>query len=227
MASQFRWTLLVTLAVLLIFLCLFLVVGCDDDEDGPLEAYQKELCDLRSNGEGKAQYLVFDDGSQHAVINEVSDLTPDSTYRVIATFLNKGEEKISNYDVKVGNLSAVFSPLPKKLGAGKQMKTDAVEVLSCWRSDRYINLRISFLRGNTEAHYMGFVEHGDTKLQNGGKRRTLLFYHDRNGDDLNYRQEFYTSCPVYQYQDELVAGRDSLRFIVKTHQGDYTFDTEY
>lgn len=227
MASQFKWTLLVTLAVLLIFLCLFLVVGCDNDEDTTLEAYQKELCELQTNKEGRAQYLVFDDGTQHAVTNEVKDLTPDSTYRVIAVLVNQGEDKGKNYDVKLGNVSAVFSPFPHTVKDGQKLKTDAVEVLSCWRSDRYINLRVSFLRGNKAAHYMGFIDNGDLHLKNGGKRKTIVFYHDTNGDDLNYKQEMYASCPLYQLDDQLVAGRDSIRFVVKTNKGDYTFDTEY
>lgn len=218
---QIVWTAFTTAVVLLLLLCIGMVTGCSDDADEPLPAYVQTLCELETDSTGRAWKVHFDDGHESLVKTRADGLVPDSIYRIKATTLEYAD------GVELYNAAVVFSPMPLVFKSIADIKTDAVEVLAAWRSPRYINLRLSVMRGHTAGHFMGFADLGVKLNANGSLTKTVKFYHDQNGDDPNYHQETIVSCPVYQMTDVLRHGTDSVSIAVETRQGEYRFTTLY
>lgn len=211
MAGQFRMVLLTIVIFLLIALCAFMVMGCSsDDADDVLASYKYVLCEATTDAEKHITTLRYDDGSEWAVTNVAEATTADTTYRVEAAVI----EDIDGRHVTLGGLSPVVSPLPF-LRLPQQIHHDPVEVVSLWRSLRYVNMRIAIRRGGLP-HGIGFCDDGIVQYPDGRKTRCFSLYHDQNGDPENYSSEYILSCPVYQYADQLTAGRDSIRFVIHT-----------
>lgn len=219
--QQALWAAATTVIVLLLLLCIFMVTGCSgDDEPDYLPPYQKTLCELLTDSTGTGLTVRFDDGRESPLKTPVKDLRPDTLYRIGATTLEYAE------GVELYNASAVFAPMPVSIKAG-ELKTDPVEVLTAWREERYINLRLSVLRGSEADHYMAFADNALMHNPNGSRTKIITFYHDRNGDGEHYRQETIVSCPVYQLSSVLRQGVDSVRMIVYTPTGRRSFTTVY
>lgn len=219
---QFRWAAMTTVVLLLLLLCIFMVTGCssDVDSDDYLPPYQQTLCELLTDSIGRGVTVRFDDGHERPLITPAKDLTPDSIYRISGTTYER------EAGVELYNAQVVFSPMPVSLKP-EQLKTDPVGVLAAWRDKRYINFRLSVKRAADAGHYMGFADMGIKHHSDGTSTKTIRFFHDRNGDNAYYKQEFLVSCPIYHLGSELREGKDSIRFIVNTEAGEYSTVTLY
>lgn len=218
--QQALWAAATTVIVLLLILCIFMVTGCSGDSDDYLPPYQKTLCELLTDSTGCGTTVRFDDGHQSPLKTPIKDLRPDTLYRIGATTLEYAE------GVELYNAAAVFAPMPHTFKP-EDVKLDPVEVLTAWREPRYVNLRLSVLRGSEANHYMAFIDHPVHHNTDGTRTKTITFYHDRNGDGEHYRQETIVSCPVYHFGSSLRPGVDSVRMIVHTPSGPATFTTLY
>lgn len=219
--QQALWAAATTVIVLLLILCIFMVTGCSgDSDDDYLPPYQKTLCELLTDSIGCGTTVRFDDGHQSPLKTPIKDLRPDTLYRIGATTLEYAE------GVELYNAAAVFAPMPHTFKP-EDVKLDPVEVLTAWREPRYVNLRLSVLRGSEANHYMAFIDHPVHHNTDGTRTKTITFYHDRNGDGEHYRQETIVSCPVYHFGSSLRPGVDSVRMIVHTPSGPATFTTLY
>lgn len=219
---QTRWAVTTTLVVLLLLLCIFMVMGCsaDDDADDYLPPYQQTLCELLTDNQGRGMTIRFDDGHECPLITSVDNLTPDSLYRIAGAIYER------ETGVELYNAHVVFSPMPFKIKP-EDFKDDPVGVLAAWRDKRYINMRLSLDRSVDVPHYMGFADMGVTDNPDGTRTKTIRFFHDRNGDDVFYRQELLVSCPVFHLGEELREGTDSVCLIVNTEKGKYSTKTLY
>lgn len=223
MAGQFRMVLLTIVVFFLIVLCAFMVMGCSSDEaDDVLANYKYVICEAVTGADKHIATLRYDDGSEWSVTNVAEAATADTIYRVEAAVI----EDIDGRHVTLGGLSPVVSPFPFVHGS-QPVRRDPVEVVTMWRSPRYVNMRIAIARGGGP-HGIGFCDDGIVHYPDGRKTRCFSLYHDKNGDPENYSSEYILSCPVYQCADQLAAGRDSVRFVVRTHSDrPYIFTTVY
>lgn len=212
--AQTKWTVLTTMTVLLLLICIFSVAGCSDDSE-PMESYKQGLCELITDANGRSTTFRYDDGKTRPVQNPYEKLTPDSVYRVLAYFI---DDEVAG--VKLATVYSVVSPLPVKFEEGALVKTDPVKLLTTLsRSPRYINAWIGVPMGNMQPT-LGFVERGVTTHSNGTKTLELVVYHDSKGViDSSYSQELLISCPVYPYATALRAGTDSVALSIQTSYG--------
>lgn len=211
MAGQFRTVLLTFVVFLLIALCAFMVMSCSNDEaDDILADYKYVLCEVTTDANRHLATLRYDDGSERTITTDAEASTPDSLYRVEALVL----EDPDGQHVALGGLSPVISPLPR-IYLPQQQKRDPVDVVTLWRTPRYVNMRLAIPRGGSP-HGIGFSDDGCVQHANGSRTRCISLFHDQNGDPAHYRAEYLLSCPVYQYADELTQGRDSIRFVIYT-----------
>lgn len=221
MPAQFRWVATTTVVLLLLLLCIFMVTSCSDDEDGrPLPPYVQTLCELVTDSVGRAAMVRFDDGHECAVKNHIDGLTPDSIYRIQATTLEDSE------GVSLWNAQGVISPLPR-LFQLNELKTDPLEVVTAWRTERYVNLRLRATSDSRTPHYLSFADSGVARHPDGRRTKVITLHHDGNGAEAHYTAELVTSCPVYHLTDQLRHGTDSVRLVVHTPKGKYTFTTIY
>lgn len=223
MAGQFRLALVTLSLVLVVMLCVFMVVGCaDDGADDILGDYKFVLCEVTSNAEKQLTTLRYDDGREWAITTNVETETADTLYRAEAMVL----EDADGQHIALGGISAVVSPMPKVYDA-KNVKHDPVEVITAWRTPRYVNMRLAIGRGG-QVHAVGFSDEGIVKNPSGTKTKCLSLLHDQNGDPDYYPQEILMSCPVYQYAGQLKAGSDSIRFVIHTRNAQpYVLTTVY
>lgn len=212
--AQTKWTALTVITVLLLFICIFAVTGCSNDEE-PLESYKQALCELVTDASGRSTTFRYDDGRTRPVQNPYDKLTPDSVYRVLAYFVDD-----ETAGVKLATVYSVVSPLPVKMKDGEMVKTDPVKLLTTMtRSPRYINAWIGVPMGNLQPT-LGFVERGVTTNSNGTQTLELVLYHNSKGViDSSYSQELLISCPVYPYTKTLRAGTDSVALSIQTSYG--------
>lgn len=205
MMQQFRWAAATLLIVLLLLLCIFMVAGCSDDDEA-FPPYQQQLCELVTDSQGRAVKLRSDDGKEHIVVNPIGNLTPDSIYRVSAVITEHPD------GVSLHGLSSVPAPFPRLFKNGT-LRTDPVEVLTAWRVERYLNLRLAITVGNEAVHTLGFAEKGTITHPNGKRTRLLTLHHDSNADGQYYRNETCVSCPLYKFPDDI----DSVSLSVVTY----------
>ncbi len=199
---------------------IFVLTACSDDDDTALPPYVNTLAEIATSAEGKAAFITPDGGEQYAISSDHSGLTHDSIYRVqVLALFNE------DHTAYLQQIKSVLSPLPREVSEEKR-KYHPVDVLALWSSKRYINMRLA-LHTATEPHAFAFVEEGTDILDDGTRRLRLHLYHDRGANPEYYTREVYISCPIYQYQDQLREGQDSIIFSITTYQAEQALHLLY
>lgn len=217
---QRRWTTVTLIVVLLLLLCIFMVTGCSDEGDTPLSPYRQELCEVQTDGRGRTTVLCRDNGQTCHITNPVEGLTPDSLYRALAVVTEE------EGGVSLHGLSAVLAPFPHRYDKSL-LRTDPVDVVTAWRVDRYINLRLAISRSNMAVHTIGFADMGILVWPDGKRTKMLQLLHDSYNDEAHFTQELTVSCPLYHLAGELRKGVDSVSIAVNTFGEIYTMTTQY
>lgn len=205
--------------MLLLLLCIFMVAGCSDD-DSPLPPYRQELCEILTDSQGNATILRYDDGEEHPITNPQTNLVPDSIYRALALV----EEEADG--LTLHGLSAVAAPMPRRY-VPSELHTDPVEVVTAWKVERYLNLRLAVNRSNETPHSLGFADKGILKNDNGTCTQLLQLLYDNHNDGQYFRYETNVSCPLYSLTSDLRKGIDSIRITVNTYEGTFAMTTLY
>lgn len=184
------------------------------DEDTTWEAYEQQLCELRTDSQGQPYEMTLDDGTMTKTSIKSNSLSADTTYRAIAIFTKDGE----NYTIH--GLQAVVSPMPQSTTL-PTVGRDAVKTLACWRSKRYVNLRFAMERSVEHTHVLGFAYEGVRKNSDEMQTKTLKLrlLHDSNDDRKDYREEVIASCPTYIYDSVFRSGTDSVQMAIPTEDG--------
>lgn len=200
------------------------LIGCQDDE-APWKPYSEELCELHTDHEGNATSITTDSGNTLKINSISQKFTPDSIYRAIAIINH-------NDDAPEAHLLQ-FVSAPKSLpniaaNAGK----DAVRLLSCWRTERYVNLRIAIPCSEIQRHAIGFADDGIIRTivtagKPNRKTRRIRLLHYVDDDRQDFYQESIISCPVYDFEGELEPGLDSIQMTVYTEKGPRVFTTPF
>lgn len=219
--AQSRWAAAVTVIVLLLLLCIYMVAGCSSDDE-VLPAYEGRLCEIVTDGAGRGYLLRDDDGGEAAIGNVLKGLAADSVYRVFVLMV-KGEGGA----VTLKSAQSIFSVFPHEAHADDVMGNDALEVITAWRSPRYVNLRVALMTDGLQKHMLDFIDEGTRANADGTLTKCIRLCHDQNGAARNYREEGYVSCPIYQYSEELRSGTDSIRLVANVGGKDYEYSVQY
>ena len=203
-------------------LCLIAAMACGtacQDEDTAWDAYEKQLCEVRTNADGQPHEVNLDDGTSTTTALKADGLTPDSVYRATAVFTRENDG-----NTLIHALENVMAPYAKE-----NVRSDyghaPVNTLACWRSAKYVNLRIAVERSYGHTHTLGFANEGIRTTPGQTPYRTLVLrlLHDNEGDRKDFRQEIIISCPTDIYSSQLQHDRDSVRMTVPTENGHQTY----
>ena len=105
--------------------------ACNGDEK-PLPNIQTMLADMTPDANGQVSELTLDDGGVKTLAKPLTGLKADSTYRIRAVYEVQAPTRIS-----LIGCTPVLAAAPKAYAADK-VRTDAVNVVSCWQGTSYI-----------------------------------------------------------------------------------------
>lgn len=171
------------------------------------------LADMTPDANGQVSELTLDDGGVKTLAKPLTGLKADSTYRIWAVY----EEQAPTCISLIG-CTPVLAAAPKVYAADK-VRTDAVNVVSCWQGASYINLHIGIKGTNTGKHYFGFNRGELTENGNGTRTLHITLLHDQHGDPAYYTTEMYLSMPLKSLAGMLRPSTDSVSVSVNTFGG--------
>ena len=159
----------------------FSLSSCNDDNDSPFPNLLTEMADCPTDAQGTMNYIVLDDDTKLFVTNPQKELKPNVLYRCLADYVIEDDGKATLYGLR-------SCPILHDSTAVAQ--TDPVNVVSLWRTPRYINLHLMpKTRGGSQT--WGFI------LDNIVNRHAYLRLHHRQGDDPTaYSTDVYVSLPL-------------------------------
>ncbi|MGM9688413.1 MAG: hypothetical protein ACI3YD_05120 [Alloprevotella sp.] len=191
------------------------MAACSDDPT-PLPDYQQTLADLPTDPSGCTDRLILDNGSSLSLTQTVNGLKADTLYRVLAMMAQEGST------ARLRSCSQLLAP-PVVEYRDSKLTTDAVSVVACWQTMRYINLQLSFMGTAQGTHLFGF--HRRELVENADGSRTLhvLLLHDKHNDPAHYSRQTFLSLPLLPLQETLRSGTDSLHLTVGTPDGERTY----
>lgn len=208
-------------ATLLLLPILTLLSSCEDatDDDYRYPSVRTDFACIATDGKGKIEHLLLDDGSSYPVhltqdFLEAYDDEPtykrDTLYRLLSVYelVSTGQNDTVADLYALGN---IISQVPTPLREDEELHQDPVYLQSIWLSGDYLNfvLEVKALNGK---HSIGFVDTTPETMQ--GKEFT--FYHRVIDDVESYRQKLYGSIPLAPFKESLGQG-DTLRFVVNTY----------
>ena len=191
----------VSLTLLLLFFCLS---SChDDDSDAPYPSIVTELADCQTDGEGRMTRIVLDDDTQLGLTNPQTGLKPNVTYRALA-----------GYTLSDGR-ATLYSLTPAALlrDSTSVATCDPVNVVSLWRTSRYLNLHLMPKTQGKGEHAWGFIT--DSIVAD---HAYLRLHHRQDTDPTAYSTDLYASLPL----SEVDADRFTLR--IETFSGTREWD---
>lgn len=177
----------------LLMLVVFLVMlgsSCKHDDESFYPNIISEMADLYTNDGGSITHFVIDDGREYHIENPKSGFQPKSRYRVLCGYVPSGS------NATVYQLEGVII---LRDSTEREPKRDPVNVVSAWRTPRYVNLHLA-AKGQSLPHYWGFItdsvtitpqDAGDTLVH-----AYLSLYHDQCIDPRSYTIEQYASLPL-------------------------------
>lgn len=203
-----------TAAMLLTLLLALLLPSCssEDDTSDTFPSAITELVEANTNHAGIVTAIVTDRGETFTPQGkEITAGTPDTTYRCVCMYEKKGGNNI-----EVFVLEAALSMLPKSHDDYKTHPKAPVDILSQWRSSRYINLLVRFLTTGAGTHAFGFCEDKTETATDGTTTVYVSLLHQQpKGDEESYSEKIYVSLPIYQYANTY----DYVVFTITTHDG--------
>ena len=177
-----------------------LMAGCsDDDGSTTFPSMWNEIVCLTTDGQGRINRLLTDEGKSYMVTNNITGRTPNVAYRMMCGYTIEGQQAtlyqmIGVHVLRDSTACAAHDPL---------------KAIAVWKSGSYINLHLAPLTqgGN---HSWGFIT--DSIGTDG--HRYLSLHHRQNGDPLSYTQETYASIPLEEL-DSMTEG-DSITLSIHT-----------
>lgn len=197
-----------------IIIALSLVTWCAcSNDDAPLPAYQFALADLTSDLTGTAYELSLDDGTSPTLTTAISQLKPDTTYRIQAAYvlLHDGRAQVNSY-------TPILAPQVGKYNANVAY-AHPLSVVTCWRTPNYINLQLNIKGTAKGVHYFGFNETDYRTNADGTHTMCISLIHNQNNDPLYYTRTAYLSLPLRPLSQLLRTNCDSIQLSINTFSG--------
>lgn len=202
--------------LLLLFAAVLPCLNACSEDDAPWPNYAQALLDLPTDPAGVAEKAVFDNGDECALDRPMTDLRPDTLYRLQALYVYDGEK------VHIASCAPILS-LPLKAYKTESVKTDPLDVVAVWQTGRYINLQLSLKGTAGGKHAFGHHKLRLKENPDGSRTQETLLIHDAGNDPAYYSRTVYLSLPVQPLHEWLTAGRDTLRLSVRTDGGERDF----
>ena len=186
------------LTSLLFLLTTLLSLSCSDDNDTPYPSIITELADCPTDAQGTMSSIVLDDDTRLTLSNPKTGLKPSVTYRALVGYTLGNDGYATLYSAKPATL------LKDSTDVGI---SDPTNIVSIWRTGRYINLHLlpKTQGGNQTWGYI--VERIE------GQHAYLRLHHRQGSDPISYSTDQYASLPL----DLVPATRITLR--IETFQG--------
>ncbi len=187
-----------------LLLTVFLTACSEEDAETFPSLYTEFVC-LHTNAQGEATHIVTDHGITYSIRNRVTELTPDSTYRLLCDY--EKPQHGASQDVLIYQLQYVYSLADSTLCAS----ADPVNVASVWLSGSYINMHLQPLtQGGTQ--YWGYC------VDSTAARRLFLSLHHRQGaDPASYTRSTYAS--LHTDSLDAIQQGDTITLNINTYQG--------
>ena len=176
-----------------------LLSSCHDDDDAPYPPIVTELADCPTDAQGTMSSIVLDDDTRLTLSNPKTGLKRSVTYRALVGYTLGNDGYATLYSAKPATL------LKDSTDVGI---SDPTNIVSLWRTSRYINLHLLPKTQGQAAHAWGFITDSITD------RHAYLRLHHRQGQDpTSYSTDQYASLPL----DLVDADRFTIR--IETFQG--------
>jgi hypothetical protein len=195
-------------AVSLFFL--FCLLSCGHNEE-PYPAIITEFSNIRSNIDGVLVSFTTDRDQTFRIANRLAGYDTCSTYRAVCGYVANSDSVATVYQLYGAWYLRDSTSIP--------LRQDPVEVLSVWRTRRYLNMQLSS-RTQGGRQYWGFRV---DSVQ--ASHVYLSLYHNQNDDVASYPSDVYASLPLDSVK-ALKTG-DSLSFTAITLQGPKTWKWLY
>ncbi len=193
--------------------CIAVLPSCSEDEE-VWPSVRSDIGLLTTSSAGQAQMFCPDGKGFSEVANGPMGLVPDSTYRVIATYYAQGDQ------ITLTGLQSVMVAFPRRYDTEKN---DPLDVVSAWRSDGYVNLRLSVKTRKQTTQYFGVIDRPTDSWPDGRRTAHAALYHDQGGDPLSFSETLYFSLPLSAYDGLLTTGDTLLLHVNTFDEGEKTW----
>lgn len=163
---------------LFILLCLF---SCSDKDDTPYPNIITELADCPTDAQGTMSSIVLDDDTRLTLSNPQKGLKANVTYRVLVGYALESDGRARLY-------TATGTPLLRDSTA--VATCDPVQVVSVWRTSRYLNLHLMPKTQGGSQTWGYIVERIE------GRHAYLRLHHRQGSDPTAYSTDIYVSLPL-------------------------------
>ena len=201
--------------------CLAFLAACSEDDSHFPSAVQDFFVAYTAS-DSTISTIETDDGKRLTVLENKSDYTgtPDSAYRCL------GYYELKDGGVKLYTAKNVMSKKPHVLPHPDSLRTDPVQVVSIWKTPRYLNMRLAVLHGDKK-HHFDFVEDSINQPSPDGPADIWIsLYHDALADMQAFTDFVYASLPLASYQETYP--KHTVHFTVNTYEeGPVLFEFYY
>lgn len=198
--------------LLLFILCIFFVACSDDDDKGdPVPNMYTELCDLYVNASRVVSVATLDDGTKlDFTAQGIKANVADTTLRSVITYTPaSGKPRMYDYTLALCGQALKSSSFPSQ-------PHNPVQLVSIWRSSRYINMTLGEKTTGKNSHRYGFCITGMT-----GKTLQVSLLHKQPSDDPpSYTRKRYASLLLHT---DYATGYDSIAVTIPTFDGNLTY----
>lgn len=200
-------TLLHLLVLIVICSIGIVAISCSDNEQS-VPSYIVELVEANSDQSGNIVSIRLDNGTTFSINQYISTNTADSTYRCICTYRKEAT------GIYLYSLNNVFSQNPRPSNVYKTRPLDPVKLISCWKSDRYLNIKIGVMTGEVDNHAYGFCLDSISNYNDKRIAHFTLLHERPSADTESYTRENFLSMPINRYTD-----CDSIAISIPTYNG--------
>lgn len=203
--------------VLLLAICVLCYACSDDDDNNDYPSVITALLDVQTDADKIVTSITTDDGQTYTLPGQsISTNYADTVLRCLGVY----EADTLLHTAKVYSLQGVISFTPRSYEDLSKLPREEVKIISSWRSERYLNMQISYLTTGKGSHAFGFSEDSIVVAAPGVTTAYISLVHKRpEGDALSYSQKGFISLPTFLYVDKA----DSLVFSVNTYDGMRSF----
>lgn len=212
---------------LIMLIALAMLTACEsesyDTGDSSYSYMKADLCEALTNGNGIVETVRLDDNTEWTLSKSISAdwmEQVDTLYRALA-YYNEVENAKGEARMDLVSIDQVPVVSPILVDSIKEMKTDAVDLVSLWKgkNGKYLNFRIQIKSGkiadDAVSQSLAIVETARLKSPK-GSMSYLTLYHDQGDVPEYYSQTVIFSLPVSS------VAADSMTVNIQTYDGIYS-----
>ncbi len=195
------------LACLMMCVISLVATSCSDEEDY-VPSYVVELAEARSDEDCKIQTVRFDDGRTYNVSQDFTASLSDWTYRCLCAYRLDGES------IHIYSLNSVFAQDARPLASYLTYPLDPLKFISCWKSDRYLNIKVGIMTSGDKTHAYGFSLDSISSVDDSNTAYFTLLHKCPDNDEEAYTEETFICMPISDCSDY-----DTLVVCIPTYDG--------